>query len=67
MTTVTLSIPNISCNHCVMRVEKGTRDLPGVAAVQASVQDKTATFELESMAALQRVKEVLAEMGYPGE
>jgi copper chaperone CopZ len=50
-----------------MRIETGTRDLPGVTAVRASVEDRTATFELESTRALQRVKQVLAEIGYPGE
>ena len=31
MSEVTLSIPNISCSHCVMRVQRGTKDLPGVS------------------------------------
>lgn len=67
MATVTVTIPNISCNHCVMRVEKGTKDLPGVRAVKASAEDKTATLELESMDALEQVKAALAEIGYPAE
>lgn len=62
---ITLEIPNISCGHCVMRVEKGTRDLPGVVAVQASAEDKKATFTLESADALPAVKEALAKIGYP--
>ena len=67
MTVVTLSIPGISCNHCVMRVEKGTKDLPGVIAVGARVEDKTATFTLEDSAALERVQQTLTEIGYPAE
>ncbi|MBC8447713.1 MAG: heavy-metal-associated domain-containing protein [Chloroflexi bacterium] len=67
MTVITLSIPNISCGHCVMGVEKGTKNLPGVIAVEASVEDKSASFTLESMEALDGVKEALAEIGYPAE
>jgi copper chaperone len=62
---ITLEIPDISCGHCVMRVQKGTQDLPGVIAVQASAEDKRATFTLENADALAAVKEALAAIGYP--
>lgn len=62
---VTLSIPNISCHHCTNTVMRETKDLPGVESVQADVQSKTATFILKSEADLSRVKETLAEIGYP--
>ena len=67
MSVVKLSIPNISCNHCVMRVERGTKDLPGVVAVEARAEDKSATFTLENMDALDGVKDALTEIGYPAE
>jgi hypothetical protein len=50
-----------------MRVQKATKDLPGVMAVEARVEDKSATFELENLESLPRVQEVLMEIGYPGE
>jgi copper chaperone CopZ len=50
-----------------MRVEKGTRDIPGVISVRADVDDKTASLELESMDVLERVRATLAEIGYPAE
>ncbi len=62
---VKLSIPNISCHHCVMTVKRETKDLPGVINVDADVPSKTATFELENQATLAKVKETLAEIGYP--
>ena len=62
---VTLNIPDISCGHCVMRVEKGTQNLPGVIAVKASVEDKNATFTLESADALPAIRDALAAIGYP--
>ncbi len=63
--TVTLSVPNISCNHCVMTIQRETADLPGVEQVQADAATRTATFVLENDAVLPRVKETLVEIGYP--
>jgi copper chaperone len=63
--TVKLSIPNISCGHCTATVKRETKDLPGVENVEADVETKTATFTLASEADLSRVKETLAEAGYP--
>ena len=62
---VTLSIPNISCHHCVMTVKRETKDVPGVISVDANVEEKSATYVLESEAVLPKVKEALAEAGYP--
>ena len=62
---VTLSIPNISCHHCTMTIERETKDVPGVLEVEASVEAKTTTFTLENAAALADVKTLLAEIGYP--
>ena len=63
--TVTLSIPNISCHHCTGTIVRETKDLPGVIKVEASVEAKTATFTLENEPALGNVKQTLAEIGYP--
>jgi copper chaperone len=63
--TVTLTIPNISCGHCVMTITRETKDLPGVVKVEGNQQAKTATFTLENEAALASVKETLVEIGYP--
>jgi copper chaperone CopZ len=42
-----------------------TKDLAGVEKVEADLESKTATFTLTSQADLSRVKETLAEIGYP--
>jgi copper chaperone len=62
---VKLSIPNISCHHCTNTIKRETEDLPGVENVEADVETKTATYTLASEADLSRVKETLAEIGYP--
>jgi copper chaperone CopZ len=48
-----------------MTVKRETKDLPGVENVEADVDSKSATFTLASEADLSRVKETLAEIGYP--
>ena len=63
--TVTLNIPAISCGHCVMTIKRETKELPGVLAVEGDPQAKTATFTLNSEAALAEVKALLVEIGYP--
>ncbi len=62
---VTLNIPAISCGHCVNTIKRETRDVPGVISVDANQETKTATYVLENEAALAKVKETLAEIGYP--
>jgi copper chaperone len=64
---VTLSIPNISCHHCTMTVKRETKDVPGVISVEADVESKTATYTLENENVLPKVKETLAEIGYPAQ
>lgn len=62
---VTLSVPAISCGHCVMTIKRETKDVPGVINVEADQNSKTATYTLESEAVLPAVKATLAEIGYP--
>jgi copper chaperone CopZ len=63
--TVTLSIPNISCGHCVMTITREIKELPGVIKVEGDHQARTATFTIEDEATLAQVKETLVEIGYP--
>lgn len=63
--TITLNIPAISCHHCTNTIARETMELPGVVKVEGNVQEKTATFVLESPSALDAVKETLVEIGYP--
>ena len=37
MTTVTYSIPNISCNHCVHTITMELKDMAGVSGVDADM------------------------------
>ena len=46
MTTVTYSIPNISCKHCVHTIQSEVSELAGVTQVVANADSKTAVITL---------------------
>jgi copper chaperone len=65
MKEITLTIPNISCNHCVMTVKREASYVDGAEFVSGDVEGKTATFQVENEEALAALKATLAEAGYP--
>lgn len=65
MTTVTYSIPNISCGHCVHTIVTEVSDLQGVSSVEANQEAKTATITFEAPASEDEIKSLLAEINYP--
>ncbi len=65
MKTIKLSIPNISCNHCIMTIKRESGLVDGVEFVSGDVEGKTATFQVADEGALGALKAALAEAGYP--
>ncbi len=65
MKEVTLSIPNISCNHCVMTIKRESGFVDGAEFVSGDVDGKTATFQVANDEALAALEAALAEAGYP--
>ena len=61
----TLTIPNISCGHCVMTIKNELSELKGVSAVEGNPEDKTITIEWDSPATLAEIKNILGEINYP--
>ena len=43
MMTKTVSVPSISCGHCVMTIQREVGDLQGVSAVKADKDTKQVT------------------------
>ena len=43
MTTKTVNVPNISCGHCVMTIEREVGELAGVASVKAEQATRSVT------------------------
>jgi copper chaperone CopZ len=64
-TTVTYTIPNISCNHCIHTVKMEVSDLDGVKSVEADVIAKSATIIFEPPATEDGIKNLLVEINYP--
>ena len=67
MKTVTYTIPNISCMHCVHTIKTELNDLAGVQAVNADVASKQATITFDAPATEAKIKETLAEINYPAQ
>jgi len=67
MTTVSYSIPNISCNHCVHTIQTEIAELTGVKSVLADINTKIATISFEPPATEENIKRQLAEINYPAE
>ena len=65
MTTVTYSIPNISCGHCVHTIQNEVSELDGVASVVANQEARTATIVFEAPATEEKIKALLGEINYP--
>ena len=67
MTTVSYSIPNISCNHCVHTMQTEIAELTGVKSVLADINTKIAKISFEPPATEEIIKKQLAEINYPAE
>lgn len=65
MKTVTYTIPNISCKHCVHTIKTEVSELPGVESVEADPQTKQATITFEAPATEEQVRKLLVEINYP--
>ena len=65
MSKVTLSVPGISCGHCVNTVERELAMVAGVEAVKADLGSKLVTFNYRDEATLAEARKTLVEIGYP--
>jgi len=65
MSKDTLSIPNISCGHCVMAIKNELQDMEGVKSVEGNPQAKTVDIEWDAPATMEKIKATLKEINYP--
>ena len=61
----TLSIPNISCGHCVMSIKNELSEMEGVKSVNGNPETKSIDVEWEPPASLEKIKGTLKEINYP--
>ena len=64
MKTVTYSIPNINCGHCVHTIQTEISDLEGVQSVKADSQAKQATITFDAPATEELIVKTLKEINY---
>jgi copper ion binding protein len=67
MTTVTYSIPAISCGHCTHTIETEVGELQGVQSVKADEVTKKVEIAFDEPATEEKIKALLAEINYPAE
>ena len=67
MTTVTYTVPAISCGHCTHTIETEVGDLQGVQSVKADEATKKVVITFDAPADEQKIKALLAEINYPAE
>lgn len=65
MKTVTYTIPNISCKHCVHTITTELSDLAGVSQVVANETSKTAVVTFDAPATEAQIVETLKTINYP--
>jgi copper chaperone len=67
MTTVSYTIPAISCGHCTHTIETELSELPGIQTVKADIESKKVVITFDTPADEQKIKALLAEINYPVE
>lgn len=66
MAEKTVSVPGISCGHCVKTIEREVAELDGVQSVSASQEERTVTVRWdEASTGWAAVRELLEEIDYP--
>ncbi len=64
--TVTLNVPDISCEHCERTVTQALTPVEGVQAVRVDIPAKQVRVEYdEGTVGIERLREVLTEEDYP--
>ena len=67
MTTVTYTVPAISCGHCTHTIETEVGELQGVQSVKAEIDTKKVLITFDTPASEESIKALLAEINYPAE
>jgi len=67
MTTVTYTVPAISCGHCTHTIETEVSEMKGVQSVTADQATKKVQITFDAPASEDKIKALLAEINYPAE
>jgi copper chaperone len=65
MSTMTISVPGIHCDHCKRSIEGALRPLPGVSSAQVDIDARTVTVEAdETRVAREQLVAAIEDQGY---
>jgi copper chaperone len=65
MATMTISVPEIHCDHCKHSIEGALAPLPGVASARVDVEARTVTVEVdETVTDRGRLVAAIEDQGY---
>ena len=66
MTTKTLSVPDISCEHCERAIKGALEPLAGVQSVRVDIPAKKVTVQYdEAKVAIDKIKQAVEDEEYP--
>jgi copper chaperone len=65
MQTITYTIPNISCGHCIHTIETEVGKITGVKSVEGDQNSRKVTITFDNPANELQIKELLTEIDYP--
>jgi copper chaperone len=60
-----MSVPNISCGHCVMNIKRELGEIQGVKKVEGDPKTKEIVVDWDAPASLDKIKSTLKEINYP--
>ncbi len=63
--SMTVVVPNISCDHCARSIRRAALALAGVQAVEVDVPDRRVTLTWAAPASWDEIRRKLAEIDYP--
>lgn len=68
MSSKTVTVPNISCGHCVMTIQREVGEMAGVASVEARQDTKEVTVSWDPDATdWASIEDLMKEINYPPE
>ncbi len=66
MVETTLSVPDVSCEHCVKTINGALGVVAGVEQVSTDIPTKTVHLKFDAgQVSLEQIEEILDENGYP--
>lgn len=65
MSQATLTVPNISCGHCVSAIESELAEMEGLTSVKADAETRTVMVQWNAPATLEGIRTALTEINYP--